>query len=82
MDDFELRDTELAWPDPLHEQSGPTTFWSTVNLAEAIPGVPTPMSWSIFSIGNEVSVSRGPHGLPPAWRLPRNSSLERSWFAK
>jgi phosphohistidine swiveling domain-containing protein len=47
---------ELIWPDPLHEQSGPTTFWSTVNLAEAIPGVPTPMSWSIFSIGNEVSV--------------------------
>jgi phosphohistidine swiveling domain-containing protein len=47
---------ESDWPDPLHEQSGPTTFWSTVNLAEAIPGVPTPMSWSIFSIGNEVSV--------------------------
>jgi len=54
---------ELAWPDPLHEQSGPTTFWSTVNLAEAIPGVPTPMSWSIFSIGNEVSV---PYAY---WRL-------------
>jgi phosphohistidine swiveling domain-containing protein len=52
----EQRTEELAWPDPLHEQSGPTTFWSTVNLAEAIPGVPTPMSWSIFSIGNEVSV--------------------------
>jgi phosphohistidine swiveling domain-containing protein len=50
------RIAELTWPDPLHEQSGPTTFWSTVNLAEAIPGVPTPMSWSIFSIGNEVSV--------------------------
>jgi phosphohistidine swiveling domain-containing protein len=52
----EQRIDELTWPDPLHEQSGPTTFWSTVNLAEAIPGVPTPMSWSIFSIGNEVSV--------------------------
>ena len=22
---------EVAWPDPLHEQSGPTTFWSTAN---------------------------------------------------
>ncbi|GLB80884.1 hypothetical protein Mkiyose1088_12590 [Mycobacterium kiyosense] len=50
------RTEPVAWPDPLHEQSGPDTFWSTVNLAEAIPGVPTPMSWSIFSIGNEVSV--------------------------
>jgi phosphohistidine swiveling domain-containing protein len=47
---------DVTWPDPLHEQSGPATFWSTVNLAEAIPGVPTPLSWSIFSIGNEVSV--------------------------
>lgn len=52
----EQRSDDSTWPDPLHEQSGPTTFWSTVNLAEAIPGVPTPMSWSIFSIGNEVSV--------------------------
>ena len=62
---------ELAWPDPLHEQSGPTTFWSTVNLAEAIPGVPTPMSWSIFSIGNEVSV---PYSYYRLGVLPRSST--------
>jgi pyruvate,water dikinase len=62
---------ELAWPDPLHEQSGPTTFWSTVNLAEAIPGVPTPMSWSIFSIGNEVSV---PYSYYRLGVLPRRST--------
>ncbi|ORW99885.1 hypothetical protein AWC29_26340 [Mycobacterium triplex] len=59
----EQRVDELTWPDPLHEQSGPATFWSTVNLAEAIPGVPTPMSWSIFSIGNEVSVPYAYHRL-------------------
>lgn len=46
------------WPDPLHEQSGPDTYWTTVNVGEAMPGVPTPMSWSIFSVGNEVSVPR------------------------
>ncbi|MCV7412431.1 hypothetical protein AWC05_17600 [Mycobacterium florentinum] len=57
------RTGESDWPDPLHEQSGPATFWSTVNLAEAIPGVPTPMSWSIFSIGNEVSVPYAYHRL-------------------
>ena len=64
----EQRTDELTWPDPLHEQSGPATFWSTVNLAEAIPGVPSPMSWSIFSVGNEVSV---PHAYYRLGVLPR-----------
>ncbi|ORW23641.1 PEP-utilizing enzyme [Mycobacterium palustre] len=49
---------EKKWPDPLHERSGPRTFWTTVNVGEAMPGVPTPLSWSIFAIGNEVSVPR------------------------
>jgi pyruvate,water dikinase len=34
--------------DPLHERSGPGTFWTTVNAAEALPGVSTPLNWSIF----------------------------------
>ncbi len=55
--------TPSDWPDPLHEQSGPETYWSTVNLAEAVPGVPTPLSWSIFSVGNEISVPHAYHGL-------------------
>lgn len=63
MSRTEQHTDESAWPDPLHEQSGPTTFWSTANLAEAIPGVPTPMSWSIFSIGNEVSVPQSYYRL-------------------
>lgn len=52
-----------GWPDPLHEHSGPQTYWTTVNVGEAMPGVPTPMSWSIFSVGNEVSVPRCYHRL-------------------
>jgi hypothetical protein len=48
MTKAEQRTEELAWPAPLHEQSGPTTFWSTVNLAEVIPGVPTPISFVPF----------------------------------
>jgi pyruvate,water dikinase len=59
------------WPDPLHDHSGPATFWTTVNVAEAMPGVPTPMSWSIFSVGNEVSVPRCYYRLG---MLPRRST--------
>ncbi|MDQ1503334.1 MAG: rifampicin phosphotransferase [Actinomycetota bacterium] len=34
--------------DPLHDRSGPGTFWTTVNAAEALPGVSTPLNWSWF----------------------------------
>ena len=34
--------------DPTHEQSGPATFWTTVNAAEALPGVATPLNWTFF----------------------------------
>ena len=34
--------------DPLHDRSGPDTFWTTVNAAEALPGVSTPLNWSWF----------------------------------
>jgi pyruvate,water dikinase len=34
--------------DPLHTPGPPGTRWTTNNFAEAIPGVPTPLSWSIW----------------------------------
>jgi phosphohistidine swiveling domain-containing protein len=34
--------------DPLHDRSGPDTFWTTVNAAEALPGTSTPLNWSWF----------------------------------
>jgi pyruvate,water dikinase len=39
--------------DPLHDLSGPDTFWSTVNAAEALPGVSTPLNWTLFGPGVE-----------------------------
>ncbi len=74
---------EVSWPDPLHEQSGPTTFWSTANLAEAIPGVPTPMSWSIFSMGNEVSVPYAYYrlGVLPRRLTGRADSVDKRFAA-
>jgi phosphohistidine swiveling domain-containing protein len=35
--------------DPLHQESGPTTRWTTVNAAEALPGVPTPLGWTMWN---------------------------------
>jgi pyruvate,water dikinase len=35
--------------DPLHQESGPATRWTTVNTAEAIPGVPTPLCWTLWN---------------------------------
>lgn len=32
--------------DPLDNPAGPDTTWTTVNLAEAFPGVPTPLGWT------------------------------------
>ncbi|MGH8972483.1 MAG: PEP-utilizing enzyme [Acidimicrobiia bacterium] len=36
--------------DPLHNQSGPKTAWTTVNAAEAIPGVATPLGWTFYEV--------------------------------
>ena len=35
--------------DPLHQESGPSTRWTTVNTAEALPGVPTPLGWTLWN---------------------------------
>jgi pyruvate,water dikinase len=39
--------------DPLHDRSGPATFWTTVNAAEALPGVSTPLNWTWFGAAVE-----------------------------
>lgn len=50
---------DLPQPDPLHD-SGPTTAaWTTVNLAEALPGVPTPLGWTWFFEGCELGMRQG-----------------------
>lgn len=41
---------------PLNEKSRPETFWTTVNIAEAIPGVLTPLGWSFFGGGLELAM--------------------------
>jgi phosphohistidine swiveling domain-containing protein len=37
-----------AW-DPLHQPGRDETHWSTVNVGEALPGIATPLGWTIWS---------------------------------
>ena len=42
--------------DPLHETSGPDTYWTTVNTAEAMPGVMTPLGWTFWGGAIELAM--------------------------
>jgi phosphohistidine swiveling domain-containing protein len=45
----------MSVSDPLMHQSGPDTFWTTVNAAEARPGVSTPLSQSFWGNAAELA---------------------------
>lgn len=61
---------------PVHMISGPDTRWSTVNLAEAVPGVQLPLSWSYWGHACEAGGRGGLAALgiysPKAARLPQS----------
>jgi len=57
-------------PNLLHMVSSPNTFFSTGNVAEAAPGVHTPLGWSIWGglterVLSEVVVTLGAWSRPP-----------------
>jgi pyruvate, water dikinase len=39
----------------IHSRSAPGASWSTINLAEAMPGVLTPLGWSVWGPAGETS---------------------------
>jgi pyruvate,water dikinase len=43
-------------PNPVHMATSPDTRWTTVNFAEAIQGVQTPLGWGFWSLAMETSV--------------------------
>ena len=43
-------------PNAVHETSPPEASWSSVNLAEAVPGVLTPLCWSLWGPASEVGI--------------------------
>jgi pyruvate,water dikinase len=50
--------TTERW-DPLNSPTGPELHWSTANLGEAMPGVQTPLSWSLWADPSEHSAREG-----------------------
>ncbi|MCK9249530.1 MAG: PEP-utilizing enzyme [Solirubrobacteraceae bacterium] len=53
----------LREPDPLDHAVGPGSTWTTVNAAEALPGVLTPLGASAWIAGSEVGIRRCFHEL-------------------
>lgn len=41
---------------PLHTESRPDQFWSTTNVGEAMPGVATPLGWSLWGPAVDLGV--------------------------
>lgn len=41
---------------PLHSESRPEAFWSTTNVGEALPGVATPLGWSLWGPAVDLGV--------------------------
>ena len=41
---------------PLHTESRPEAFWSTTNVGEALPGVATPLGWSLWGPAVDLGV--------------------------
>jgi pyruvate,water dikinase len=44
-----MTESKISSADPLHGSSWPQTYWSTTNVAEAMPGVQTPLGWTVWA---------------------------------
>lgn len=47
----------------LHTRTRPDATWSTTNIGESIPGVPTPLGWSIWRPAGELAMRRTFHAI-------------------
>lgn len=69
--------------DPTHSTSDPQSFWTTTNVAEAIPGVLTPLNWSIWSRVTERASREAAYRIGAFKRSERRSpELERDRFIR
>jgi pyruvate,water dikinase len=51
-------DPTEAW-DPIHTYTAPNLYWTRGNVGEAIPGVQTPLSWSVWSRAADLCLREG-----------------------
>ena len=49
--------------DTLHGRSHPQSSWTTTNVGEAVPGVQTPLGWSIWGPAGEEGLRRAFHTI-------------------
>jgi phosphohistidine swiveling domain-containing protein len=54
--------------DPLHAASPAGCHWTRANIGEALPGVATPLTWSIWEVGAEIAGRGGFYALGAATR--------------
>jgi phosphohistidine swiveling domain-containing protein len=61
------REVPSSW-DPLHATSPVGRHWSRANIGEALPGVLTPLTWSLWEVASEGAARGAFHALGAASR--------------
>lgn len=51
-------DPTEAW-DPIHTYTAPNLYWTRGNVGEAIPGVQTPLSWTVWARASDLCLREG-----------------------
>lgn len=50
-------------PPALHGPSHPDSTWTTTNVGESVPGIPTPLGWSMWSVAGEIAMRSAFHAI-------------------
>lgn len=50
-------------PPVLHSLTRPDTTWTTTNVGESVPGIPTPLGWSMWSVAGEIAMRSAFHAI-------------------
>jgi rifampicin phosphotransferase len=53
----------LNRPPALHGPTRPDTTWTTTNVGESVPGIPTPLGWSMWSVAGEIAMRSAFHAI-------------------
>jgi rifampicin phosphotransferase len=57
------RSTSVNRPSALHGPTHPDTTWTTTNVGESVPGIPTPLGWSMWSVAGEIAMRSAFHAI-------------------
>jgi rifampicin phosphotransferase len=55
--------TAPAGPTTLHGVTRPDSTWTTTNVGESVPGVPTPLGWSMWYVAGERAMRSAFHAI-------------------